>query len=59
MLLSLSIVYQLFANQPHPFYYNGHIVAVTTNYSNLMYRRFTNHYQFDPVFLKECGFKCG
>ena len=49
MLLSLPIVYQSFANQPHPFYYIGHIVAVATNYSNLMYQCFTNHYQSDPV----------
>ena len=49
MLLSLPIVYQSFANQPHPFYYIGHIFALATNYSNLMYQCFTNHYQSDPV----------
>ena len=50
MLLSLLIVYQSFANQPHPFYYIGHIVAVATDYSNLLYQCLTNHYQYDPVF---------
>ena len=49
MLLSLPIVYQPFTNQPHPFYYIGHIVAVATNYSNLLYQRYTNHYLSDPV----------
>ena len=46
MLLSLSKVYQSFANQPHPFYYIGHIVVVATN---LMYQCFTKHYESDPV----------
>ena len=45
MLLSLLIVYQSIANQPHPFYCISHIVAVATNYSNLMY-------QSDPVLYK-------
>ena len=30
------------------FYYIAHIVAIATNYSNLLYRCFTNHYQSDP-----------
>ena len=38
MLLLLPIVYQSFANQPH-------IVAVATDYSNLLYQYFTYHYQ--------------
>ena len=49
MLLSLSIVYQSFANQPHPFYYIGDIAVVATNYSNLLYQCFANYYQSDPV----------
>ena len=36
MLFLSPIVHQPFANQPH-FYYIGHIVAVATNYSNLLY----------------------
>ena len=43
------MVYQSLANQPHPFHYIGHIVAVATNDSNLMYQCFTNHYQSDLV----------
>ena len=31
------------------FYYIPHIVAIATNYSNLLYQCFTNHYQSDPV----------
>ena len=31
------------------FYYIVHIVAIATNYSNLLYQCFTNHYQSDPV----------
>ena len=49
MLLSLPIVYQSSANQPHPFYDIDHIVAVATNYSILMYQCFINHDQSDPV----------
>ena len=30
------------------FYYIAHIVAIATNYSNLLYQCFTNHYQSDP-----------
>ena len=29
--------------------YMGHIVAVATNNSNLLYHCFANHYQSDPV----------
>ena len=50
LLLSLLIVYQSFANQPHLFYYIGNIVAVATNYSNLIHQCFINHYQSDPMF---------
>ena len=42
MLLSLPVVYQSSANQPH-------IVAVATNYSNVLYQCFTNFYQSDLV----------
>ena len=49
LLLLLPIIYQSFANQPHPFNYNCHNVAVATNCSNLMYQCFTNHYQSDLV----------
>ena len=31
------------------FYYIVHIVAIATNYCNLLYQCFTNHYQSDPV----------
>ena len=48
MLLLLPIVYQLFASQPCPFYYNGHIV-LATKCSDLLYQCFMNHYQSDPV----------
>ena len=30
------------------FYNIVHIVAIATNYCNLLYQRFTNHYQSDP-----------
>ena len=50
LLLSLPIVYQSFANQPHLFYYIGDIVAETTNYSNLMHQCFINHYQSERMF---------
>ena len=33
------------------FYYIGHIVAIATNYSNLLYQCFTNRYQSDPSAL--------
>ena len=49
MLLSLPNVYQSFANQVHSFYCISHIVAIVTNYSNLLYQCFSNHYQSDPV----------
>ena len=49
MLLSLPVVYQSFANQPHPFYYIDHIAVAATNYSNLLYQCFANHYHSDPV----------
>ena len=49
ILLSLPIVYQSFANLSHAFYYIGHIVALATNYSNLLFQYFTNHYQSDSV----------
>ena len=49
MLLSLPMVYQLFANQPHPFCYIDRTVAVVINCSNFLYRCFTNHYQSDQV----------
>ena len=45
ILLSLPTVYQSFANQPH-------IVAVATNYSNLLYQYFTYHYQSYLVLYK-------
>ena len=48
LLLLLSTVYQSFANQPNSFYYTAHIVATVTNYSNLLQKCFTNHYQSDP-----------
>ena len=43
MLLVLPIFYQSFANQSHPFYYIDHIVAVATDYSNLLYKCFSSH----------------
>ena len=48
----LCYYYQLFTNHlPVSLisYYIGHIVAVATNYSNLLYQCFTNHYQYNPV----------
>ena len=36
LLLLLSTVYQSFANQPNSFYYTAYIVAIVTNYSNLL-----------------------
>ena len=49
MLLSLPVVSQSFANQPHPFYYIADIATIVTNNSNLLYQCFTNHYQSDSV----------
>ena len=51
MLSLLPSIYQWFASQPHPFYYIAYIVAIVTNYSNLTYQCFTNHYQFNPLSL--------
>ena len=34
------------------FCYIAHIVAIATNYSNLLYQYFTNHYQSDPDIIQ-------
>ena len=47
LCIIIAKCFPIIAQLSSPFYYTAHIVAIATNYCNLLHQYFTNHYQSD------------